>query len=64
MERANQEYFWDSVCFKITLAKDGADYDLITQYNKLSEIDVITHAKVIWGRVTSFEFSFIFNQTY
>ena len=54
IEQANQAFFWGHVCFKIAAAKDGMDYDLITQYNKLTVQDVIAHSKVIWGSGTSY----------
>ena len=55
IERANQAFFWGAVCFKIPSIKDGVDYDLITEYNKLTEDDVIAHARTIWGSGTTYE---------
>ena len=40
--------------FKIGAAKDGKDYDLITQYDKLTFQDVISHSKIIWGSGSSY----------
>ena len=55
IEQANQAFFWGHVCFKINAAKDGNDYDLITQYDKLTLQDVISHSKTIWGSGTSYD---------
>ena len=55
IEHANQAYFWGLVCFKITAAKDGLNYDLITQYDKLTLNDVIEHSKAIWGSGTGYD---------
>ena len=44
------------MCFKIQAAKDGNEYDLITQYDKLTLQDVISHSKIIWGSGTSYDF--------
>ena len=55
IERANQAYFWGHVWFKFPASKDGADYNLICNYNNLAEEDVINHSKGIWGSGTSYE---------
>ena len=55
IEQANQAYFWGHVCFKINAAKDGSNYDLVTQYDKLTLEDVIVHAKGIWGSGSDYD---------
>ena len=55
IEQANQAYFWGHVCFKINAAKDGSNYDLIAQYDKLTLEDVLVHAKGIWGSGSDYD---------
>ena len=43
------------MCFKVKEDKDGLEYDLITQYDKLTLQDIITHSKTIWGSGTGFD---------
>ena len=55
IEQANQAYFWGHVCFKINAAKDSSNYDLVTQYDKLTLDDVILHSKNIWGSGSGYD---------
>ena len=55
IEQANQAFFWGLVCFKITASKDSLNYDLVTQYGKLTLQDVIDHSKLIWGSGTGYD---------
>ena len=55
IEQANQAYFWGLVCFKIRTVKEGSEYDLITQYDKIILQDGIDHSKLTWGSGTGFD---------
>ena len=43
------------MCFKVKADKDGLEYNLITQYDKLTLQDVITHSKAIWRSGAGFD---------